>query len=240
MPTPNDLISECDPPFHITIDGPAGAGKSTVGGGLARALGCPMLDTGLMYRAVTHRALEEHVGPTDAPALAVLARSLQFDLIGGSLSITGVPAGELHSRDVDDLVSTVSAHPEVRQVLVEKQREFASGQSMVMVGRDIGTVVLPRAAIKLWITASSEVRAQRRRQERDSESISQTPNARRDIGERDTHDSTRRVSPLRPAGDAVAIDTSGVTADQAVDQALAVVQKAMGKRHEQESGVRSR
>jgi cytidylate kinase len=211
----------------IAIDGPAGAGKSTVGRGLAEALDCPYLDTGLMYRAVTLRALQQEVALSDARRLREIAQSLRFRLENGSQSGLVVDderaGGELRTPQVDAAVSEVSAHPEVRQVMVARQREMASGRSVVMVGRDIGTVVLPDAPVKLWVTASEEERARRRQAEHLAASIETPEQVLAEIRARDRHDSGRSVSPLRQAPDAAVIETDKLTPEEALERALDVV-----------------
>lgn len=213
--------------LSIAIDGPAGAGKSTVGRGLAEALDCPYLDTGLMYRAVTLRALQQGVALSDAHRLQEIARSLRFRLEDGSRSGLVVDderaGGELRTPEVDASVSEVSAHPEVRQVMVARQREMASGRSVVMVGRDIGTVVLPDAPVKLWVTASEEERARRRQAEHLAASIETPEQVLAEIRARDSYDSGRSVSPLRQAPDAVVIETDKLTPDEALERALDAV-----------------
>lgn len=215
--------------MRISIDGPAGSGKSTVGRGLADALGCPYVDTGLMYRAITCLALRRGVVLSDGPALAVLARSTTFGLggPGDSLTINGEPPGdELRSRAVDASVSVVSAHPEVRRELVVRQREMARGRCVVMVGRDIGTVVLPDADVKLWIVASPGERARRRLSEHlpGTAGVS-LAEAEKQIMERDAKDSGRHLSPLKRPMSAIEIDTDLLTPEECVERALDVVRR---------------
>jgi cytidylate kinase len=211
--------------LQIAIDGPAGAGKSTVGLGLSRALGCPHLDTGLMYRAVTWLALECRLPLSDAAALGSLARSTSFALgpgVPGRLQVNGRPADEaLRSARVDAAVSEVSAIREVREALLARQRELAYDRCIVVVGRDIGTRVLPHAPVKLWVTASAEERARRRLAEQGGEASEEEMVLR--IRARDRYDATRAVSPLRRASDAVVIETDRLSPEQALATALAVV-----------------
>jgi cytidylate kinase len=212
---------------NISIDGPAGAGKSTVGRGLAAALDCPYLDTGLMYRAVTLRALRQGVPLFDGPRLQEIAQSLRFRLEAdgaGGLLVDEEPAGaELRAPEIDATVSEVSAHAEVRQVMVERQRELAIRRCIVMVGRDIGTVVLPAAPVKLWITASEEERARRRRAEHLAAAAETTERVLEEIRARDRYDSGRAISPLRQAPDAVVIETDGLNPDEVLERALEAV-----------------
>lgn len=216
-------------PLQVAVDGPAGAGKSTIGKGLAQVLGCPYLDTGLMYRAVTREALELCVPISDGDALASLARSVSFTLgpPEEGLLINGqIPGAEIRTRAVDAAVSEVSAHPQVREALVQRQRELAAARDIVMIGRDIGTVVLPDATIKFWVTASAEERARRR-------ALQEAPGTEVGMLEairmRDHKDAGRAVSPLlQPAG-AIVIATDELTPAEALEaalDALAVIRRA--------------
>jgi CMP/dCMP kinase len=217
--------------LHIAIDGPAGAGKSTVGEQLAKRLRCLYLDTGMMYRAVTSRALAEGIDTADQQRLTDLARStcFDFDPISQRLTIGGVsPSGELRTPGVDAAVSEVSAHPNLRAQMVRRQRELATGRSMIMIGRDIGTVVLPQAPVKLWISASPEERAHRRQREiPEGEAVSETVDIMQQLTRRDAVDATRAASPLLRATDAVGIETDGMTASDVVEVALEIVRSAL-------------
>lgn len=221
--------------IQVAIDGPAGAGKSTVGAGLAALLGCPYLDTGLMYRAVTWRALSEYVDLDDGAAVARLAAETAFDLDAhdvGVLRVDGQPSGSmLRSAEVDSAVSLVSSYPEVRSLLVDRQRTLADAQCLVMVGRDIGTVVLPHAPVKLWVTASAEERGRRRLAEQrvGTQHLSDAQMAAR-ISERDRLDASRAAGPLRRAPDAVDIETDRLTPDEALEQAANAVRAAVDRR----------
>lgn len=216
----------------IALDGPAGAGKSTVGRALADALGLRYLDTGLMYRAITALAHRQGVSPADGTMLARIARETQFDLTPGSadsLLVNGQEVGdEVRTPGVDADVSAVSAHSELRQVLVERQRELARRGGIVMVGRDIGTIVLPRADVKLWVTASARTRAVRRNLERaepHDDAAVEREMAR--IEARDERDSSRRVSPLRKADDAIVVETDALTPREAAALALARIRDVL-------------
>ena len=216
--------------MQIAIDGPAASGKSTLGKAISGELQFPFLDTGQMYRAVTRKALKGGVAPHDAVRLTQIANSMSFRLGPRGLEVDGTPAGpDLHFPDVDSAVSEVSAHAGVRAVLVRRQRELADDDSIVMAGRDIGTTVLPDAAVKLWVTASDEERARRRLQDQPAETQREgnsTAVAR--LRSRDRYDSTRAHSPLQRAPDAILIDTDGRTLGQVLDHALAVIQAASG------------
>lgn len=215
--------------LQIAIDGPAGAGKSTVGFGIANSLSCTYVDTGLMYRAVTWQAQEQGVSLADGEALAAVATRLHFDFagrLGERFLIDGLEPGPLlRSPEIDANVSTVSAHPELRAVLVSRQRDLAAQGCTVMVGRDIGTVVLP-AALKFWITASPEERVRRRLNERaDSQHAGSSADLTEQLRERDRCDSSRPVSPLRPADDALALVTDNQSAEQVIGAAMDIISR---------------
>ena len=192
----------------IAIDGPAGSGKSTVAQAVARKLGVAYLDTGAMYRSVTHVALARGVDVDDGDALARLAHDLETE-VGDRVVVDGVDVSEaIRAPAVNGAVSTVSAHPGIRRELVGRQRLWAGAhEGGVMEGRDIGTVVFPDARLKVFLTAGEGERARRRRDETDVE-------------QRDRLDSTRPVSPLKAADDAVVIDTTELTVDEVVVRIL--------------------
>jgi cytidylate kinase len=192
----------------IAIDGPAGSGKSTVAQAVARKLGVAYLDTGAMYRSVTHVALERGVDVADGQALAALARDLDIE-VGDRVTVDGDDVSEaIRAPGVNGAVSTVAAHPGVRAELVRRQRTWAAThRGAVMEGRDIGTVVFPDARLKVFLTAGEGERARRRRDAADVE-------------QRDRLDSTRPVSPLKAADDAIVIDTTELTVDEVVARIL--------------------
>lgn len=191
----------------IAIDGPAGSGKSSIGHGVAQALGLDYLDTGAMYRAVTVAALERGTDRDSPTALADLAGSVSIEVDGGSVLLDGSDVTTtIRTTEVDRAVSQVAATPGVRSVLVERQRKWAADHGGgVIEGRDIGTVVFPDATLKLYLTARPEVRAARRAGER---SGSDTATVAAELERRDTADSRRAASPLTIAPDALTIDTS--------------------------------
>lgn len=195
----------------IAIDGPVGSGKSTVARAVAAALGWSFLDTGAMYRAVTVAALARHLDLHDAAALSALARSLEIETLP-RVSVNGEDVtDQLRSAAVNEGVSWVAATPAVRTALVDQQRRFAARQpnGTVVEGRDTTTVVFPAAELKVFLTASVEVRVQRRGDEgADS------------VRRRDALDESRAASPLRAAPDAVVIDTTDRTVDQVVKEIL--------------------
>ncbi|MGD0895184.1 MAG: (d)CMP kinase [Acidimicrobiales bacterium] len=209
----------------IAIDGPGGAGKSSVAAALAARLGIERLDTGAMYRAVTLGALRRGIPMSDAEALAGLVRDLDLK-VGGRVIADGEDVTEaIRTPEVDVAVSEVSAHAAVRAALVGRQRSWvAAHRSGVVEGRDIGTVVLPDAPVKVFLTASAAERARRRAADQ------ATPSGAPDlaaveaaIGARDRFDSTRAVSPLVPAADAVVIDSTGRSIDSIVDEIAGLV-----------------
>jgi cytidylate kinase len=200
----------------IAIDGPAGSGKSTVGRRLADHLGLDYLDTGAMYRGVTFAALRRGIDPADAEVVARLARQVELELTDGSVLVDGVDATiEIRGPEVTRAVSLVAANPDVRTEMVRRQRAWAQDHGGgVLEGRDIGTVVFPDAALKVYLTASPEIRAQRRSQEV-TDLDYQTVAA--DLARRDALDQGREASPLTEAADAVLVDTS----DRSVDDIVA-------------------
>ena len=204
----------------VAIDGPAASGKSSVGASVARRLGFAFLDTGLMYRAATLAAMERGVDASDAPALGEMAERLRMALDADRLIVDGADVSDrLHSASVDRNVSEVSAHPEVRRALVRRQRNFGEGGAVVMAGRDIGTAVLPDARLKVYLDASSETRARRRFAERAASGATDADFERelRETVRRDKLDSERADSPLKPAADAVVINTDDLTAEEVAD-----------------------
>jgi len=205
----------------VAIDGPAGSGKSTVARAVAGRLGVHYLDTGAMYRSVALAALERGVDPTDGEALAKLAGALDIE-VGERVLVDGVDATTaIRGAEVTAVVSAVSAHPPVRAQLVRRQRRWAEDHDGgVVEGRDIGTVVFPNADLKIFLTASEEERARRRQQDDEAPDVNAVA---ADTGRRDKIDSTRAASPLRPADDAVVIDTTGHTVDDVVDQILGLL-----------------
>jgi len=210
----------------ITIDGPAGSGKSTVSRLLARDLGYLYLDTGAMYRAAALQSAREGVDPVNKGVLERLCRSLdlEFRLEGGEnrlyLGEEDI-SGAIRSPEMDWLSSTLSALGEVREAMTELQRTLGNRGRVVAEGRDMGTVVFPMARFKFFITADLKVRAQRRYRERvmRGETVS-LENVERDLMKRDEQDMNRLLSPLRPAEDAITIDTSDLDPGQVVDMML--------------------
>ena len=212
----------------IAIDGPAGSGKSTVAKLVAQKLGFHYLDTGAMYRSVAWLALKRGVALDDVAAIAEIARTepITFTHEEGSPLPSGVAiAGEdvtraIRTPEIDRAVSPVSAIGEVREALVEQQRTIAASNDIVMEGRDIGTVVFPDAEVKVFLSASAEERARRRAAQNAQRGFGETDEAAilADIIRRDKVDSTRDVAPLKPAEDAVSLDSTALTIDEVVEQ----------------------
>ncbi|WP_181700818.1 (d)CMP kinase [Chthonobacter albigriseus] len=200
----------------IAIDGPAAAGKGTLAERLAAHYGLPYLDTGLLYRAIGRLAHDRGIDLDDAAATGAIARALT----SGDLA-----RDDLRGREAGELASRVAVHPPVRAALVDFQRDFAARPGgAVLDGRDIGTVICPGADVKLFVTASAEVRARRRTDELAAKGRD-VDYARilAEVRERDERDSTRATAPLRPAADAVIIDTSGLDRDGAFAAAVAAI-----------------
>ncbi len=217
---------------HVAIDGPAGSGKTTVAHALARRLGILYLDTGAMYRAVALAALRANVDPADRGAVMALALArpihaevdphspLGFRIFAGSDEL----GDELYGNDVSRIVSIVASEPQIRAYLVERQREIAAGRPVIMAGRDIGTVVLPHAPFKIFLTASVAERVDRRLAELAARgSAVDRATLHDEIVERDRLDRERAVSPLRPADDATMIDSTGMPVDAVVERIAALV-----------------
>lgn len=198
----------------IAIDGPAASGKGTLARRLAAALGIAHLDTGLLYRATGRRVLLAGDDPADAAAALRAAESLRAD----DLTRT-----DLRGPDADAAASAVAAVPAVRAALLEYQRRVAAGGA-VLDGRDIGTVVVPDAPVKFYVVASLEARARRRWQELGGDLAGVTTA----MAVRDAHDESRATAPLKPARDAVVIDTSALDPNQVFDRAMQIIQQKTG------------
>lgn len=217
----------------IAIDGPAGAGKSTVARTVARSLGYLYIDTGAMYRAVTLAVLQAGIHPEDRAAVERIAADVTIELTpsptGNRVLLNGDDVTErIRTPEVSDAVSPVAAVPGVRRHMLEKQRQLAARGAVVMDGRDIGTVVLPDADVKLFLTASAAERAERRWRELQAAGHHETLDAiRRNIEARDRLDATRSVAPLRKAPDAIEIDTTEKAVDAVVAEVLSLVRKEL-------------
>jgi cytidylate kinase len=205
----------------IAIDGGVATGKSAVGRRVAEALGLPFVDSGLMYRATTRLAADRGIDPGDADSVTKLAESVALKVIGERVWADGVEMTEgIYDADFADALPVVSAIPGVRRALVAQQRRLGEG-GVVMAGRDIGTVVFPDADCKFFLTASPDEKVRRRAAqfERRGEPVDEDA-MRREVEARDEVDTHRAVAPLRPAVDAVVIDTDRLQMDQVVDMIL--------------------
>jgi len=206
----------------VAIDGPAGSGKSTVAKAVAQRLNLAYLDTGAMYRAVAFAALSGGLNLDDADAVLAVAQTLDLQLDQSSCVVNGVDATEaIRGTEFTLAVSVVAALPAVRAEMVQRQRQWAQDRNGgVMEGRDIGSVVFPDAALKIYLTASEEVRAQRRAAEAGGEDVAAVA---ADLGRRDEVDSQRKASPLVEAEGSVVVDTSAMTIDQVVDHVVGLL-----------------
>jgi cytidylate kinase len=214
----------------IAIDGPAGAGKSTVSRALARRLGLQYLDTGAMYRAVTYAALRDRIDPGDEDRVGALARATSISVGDPQVLVDGADAtADLRSADVNGAVSIVAANPQVRAELRQQQRTWAAARGGgVIEGRDIGSVVFPDAELKVHLTASAAERVRRRTAEAGGDAAAIADNLRL----RDRIDSTRADSPLREADGSVLVDTDGRTVEQVVDAIVALLEAPVSETSE--------
>ncbi len=220
-------------PQSIAVDGPAASGKSTIAEKLAQALGYLYFDTGVMYRAVTLAALRQLGAVTDERAVTHLAETVHIDVCEASqddgrksdILLDGVDiTWEIRALEVEANVSVVSAYPGVRVAMTEQQRRIGKRGKVVMVGRDIGTVVLPDADLKVYMEASVEERARRRYDEvRQRGEAADYEEILASMRRRDEIDSTRKVAPLRPAEDAVIVSTDGLSIEQVLEKIQALV-----------------
>lgn len=211
----------------LAIDGPAGAGKSTVARAVAAALGWRYVDSGALYRAIALAVLRNGVDPADQDGVTAVAESADVDLDGASVRLDGDDVSErIRASDVTRVVSTVAAHPRVRAALLDRQRALAVETDVVMEGRDIGTAILPDADVKVYLTASVDERARRRALE---QGLPQDDATLKSVAEslhrRDVADATRDASPLARADGAVEVDTTGLTLDEVVERICAIVGK---------------
>ncbi|RAP76896.1 (d)CMP kinase [Paenibacillus montanisoli] len=213
--------------INVAIDGPAGAGKSTVARRVAEQLGYIYIDTGAMYRAVALAANRAGISPGDADRLAELVKTIDIALEPGADGQTVWLGGEnvtaaIRTREVTLKVSEIASHEAVRMRLVEMQRKLAASKGVVMDGRDIGTHVLPDAEVKVFLVASVKVRALRRYQELSESELVPIEQLEQEIAERDRSDESRDISPLIRAKDAEVLDSTDLTIDQVVEHILDV------------------
>ncbi len=217
----------------IAIDGPAGAGKSTIASRLARKLGYVNLESGAMYRALGLKAIENSVSVEDEAALLDLASksriTLEPQVDGNRVLLDDRDVGaRIRERDVTEAASRVSVHPAVRAHMVALQQEMGVNGGVVMEGRDIGTVVFPNAEVKIFLEAAPDVRVERRVKQRGGDSAS-TPNVAAELHQRDERDRTRVASPLVPAADALILDSTHLTIDEVVDRAEQLVKSKLAQ-----------
>lgn len=216
--------------FSIAIDGPAGAGKSTIAKEIAKRLECTYIDTGAMYRTVGYYCIREGIDYTNEALVDEAIEHIHIDLkyegVTQRILLNGEDVSEaIRTQEVAASASKVATFAKVRTALVQMQRNLQTKQSIVMDGRDIGTVVLPNATLKIFLTASAEERAKRRLMEYEAKGIEADFNTLlEEIQQRDHQDSTRAVSPLRQASDAIAIDTTSLTIEAIVSRIIALLE----------------
>jgi cytidylate kinase len=211
----------------IAIDGPSGAGKGTIARAVARRLGFHHVDTGAMYRALAWKALHESIDLTNEAAVSAVAERAEFDVIDGRVRVDGHDVSvAIRTPQMDAAASVVARQPAVRRALVERQRALAALGGVVMEGRDIGTVVFPAAHVKIYLDASPEERARRRATDpahasgKGAAAIQEVATA---LAERDRLDRTRATAPLAVAEDAIVVDTTTLTIEEAVDSVMELI-----------------
>jgi cytidylate kinase len=213
----------------VTIDGPAGTGKTTIARLLAEKLDYHYFDTGAMYRALTYQIIKKNIDLKDQEKLSEFLSGFDFDIREKKKNKRYFVEGEdvtefIRTSQVNQKVSEVSAHPSVRNLLVGIQREFGKGKNAVFEGRDMGTVVFPKAELKIFLTARPAVRAERRYLEFKEKKMPATQvEVFQELSDRDHFDSTREISPLKQADDAHVIDTSDMTIEQVINQILSFI-----------------
>jgi CMP/dCMP kinase len=213
----------------IAIDGPSGAGKGTIARAVAARLGYQHVDTGAMYRALAWKGLQESYDLTNESDLAALAARLDFDVCDGRVRVDGEDiAKAIRTPEMDRAASVVARQPRVREALIVRQRALGAAGGVVMEGRDIGTVVFPQAPVKIFLDASPEERARRRATDpahASGRGAAAIPEVAVALAERDRLDRTRATSPLAVADDAVVIDTTALSIDEAVDRVMEIVRQ---------------
>lgn len=211
----------------VTIDGPAGAGKSTVARELARRLGFDHLDTGAMYRCVALAVMRRGISPEDRSGLSHLLEETEILLESDRVLLNGEDVtGAIRAPEITTLSRAVADNPQVRQHLNRLQRQIAQGRNIVTEGRDQGTIVFPEAECKFFLTADAAERAHRRWRDLQAQGRSMSfEDVLRDQRERDARDASRAIAPLRPAEDAVLIDSTGLTVDQVVSRMEEIVRR---------------
>jgi len=219
----------------VTIDGPAGAGKSTLASHLARRFGLLNLETGAMYRAFALKSLASNISPDDAVALEDLTCNTSIRLepaaTGNTVYLDGVDVtSQLRNPEITEAASRVSVHPAVRTWMVSLQRKLGEQGGVVMEGRDIGTAVFPDADVKIFLDAAPETRGLRRYQQTDTTTETQPESVIREMKDRDERDRNRAQSPLRAAADAVIIDSTHLTLDEVITRAEAIIAERLSPR----------
>lgn len=215
----------------ITVDGPSGAGKGTLCYALAEKLGYALLDSGAIYRVTALAALQRKTDLTNESALAELARYLDIQFIPQNSEVNILLAGMnvshlIRTQEVADAASKVAVFPEVRSALLQLQQDFAKNDGLIADGRDMGTVVFPNAQVKLFLDASAEERAKRRYKQLQNKGINGNfEQILAEIKERDFRDRNREVAPLKPADDALLLDSTTLSIGEVIDQALAYIQE---------------
>ncbi|HID0759979.1 (d)CMP kinase [Clostridium botulinum] len=213
--------------ISIAIDGPAGAGKSTIAKIIGKKLNIMYINTGSMYRAVTLMALENNIEPSDIESLKTLINSMDISFNGNNIIVNGKDLEEdIRMPIINNNVSKYAAVEEVRELLVSMQQNISKKYNVIMDGRDIGTVVLKDAPYKFFITASAEVRAKRRLKELKEKHINiDFEDVLKEIKERDYIDSNRKINPLKQSEDAILIDTSNFTIEEVVDKICTIIKR---------------
>lgn len=213
--------------IRIAIDGPSGAGKSTVAKELAKRLGIDYVDTGSMYRAAAYKATLNNIESQEVDKLLDMLTHTDIDYSNGSIILDGVSVNDkIRTQEISSIASDISAIAKVRDIMVALQRDMGSRKSIIMDGRDIGTVVLKEAEFKFFITADLEERAKRRWMELKGKGINaDLETVKREIEIRDFNDTTREVTPLRQAEDAILIDGSKLTVENTVDMILGIIKE---------------
>lgn len=222
--------------YSVAIDGPAGAGKSTIAKQIAKKMDFIYVDTGAMYRAMAYYLLQNHVDASDTAAIDVKCREadirIRYENKEQQVWLNGENVnGMIRTEEVGNMASASSVNPNVRAKLVELQRKMAETDNVIMDGRDIGTTVLPNADVKIYLTAGSHVRARRRYEElKEKGTICDLETIERDIIERDERDMNREISPLRQAEDAVLVDSSDMTVEEVLGTIEEVIREDRGRK----------
>jgi cytidylate kinase len=216
----------------IAIDGPSAAGKSTVAKGVAKKLGYVYVDTGAMYRCVAVYCHKEFIDVTDEEAVAAVLENIDIELcIDGRVLLNGEDVtSQIRTKEVDKLVSPIANNVKVRSFLVDRQRKMANDVSIVMDGRDIGTVVLPNADVKIFQVADVHKRAERRYAEKLANGEETTlEEVEKELERRDLNDSSRSTGALKPAEDSITVDTSDMTIEESINAILEIVKEKVGQ-----------